>query len=211
LGSHPLPAQQLLGSIEGSVTDPSGAAISKVAVTARNLDTNLELSTTTNNSGAYRFFNLPIGRYAVRFTKDNFKTETHSPVVVQANRTTTETATLQVGSVSTTVEVTATNQLNEVDTTNGYVLGDSVIQNTPLGTGSFTQLAILSPGVNADLLGGSGSNTGLGNQAIWANGQRDTSNSFTLNAISGNNLFNGKTTSQVPPGYDRLRVGHGEN
>jgi hypothetical protein len=89
-----------------------------------------------------------------------------------------------VGHVSESVDVTASNQLDQVDTTNGYVLGETIIQNTPLGTGSFTQLAILSPGVNADLLGGSGTNAGLGNQAIWANGQRDTSNSFTLNAIS---------------------------
>jgi hypothetical protein len=48
----------------------------------------------------------------------------------------------------------------------------------PLPTGSFTGLAILSPGVNAELPGGTGANSGLGNAAIWANGQRDTSNSF---------------------------------
>jgi len=207
--STPLRAQQLLGSIEGSVTDPSGAAIAKVSLTARNLDTNLELSVTSNNNGAYRFFNLPIGRYSVTFAKDHFKTETHSPIEVQANRTTTETAVLQVGTVTTAINVTASNALNQVDTTNGYVLGEAVIQDTPLGTGSFTQLALLSPGVNADLLGGSGSNSGLGNQAIWANGQRDTSNSFTLNGISGNNLFNGKTTSQV--GSNRTVLNTGEN
>ena len=207
--SIPVSAQQLLGSIEGSVADSSGAAIAKVGLKAQNLDTNLELSATTNNNGAYRFFNLPIGRYSVTFTKANFKTETHSPIEVQANRTTTETAVLQVGTVTTAVEVTASNQLNQVDTTNGYVLGQAVIENTPLGTGSFTQLALLSPGVNADLLGGSGSNSGLGNQAIWANGQRDTSNSFTLNAISGNNLFNGKSSSQV--GSNRTVLNTGQN
>jgi hypothetical protein len=59
----------------------------------------------------------------------------------------------------------------------------------PLGTGSFTQLAILSPGVNADLLGGSETNSGFGNRAIRASGQPDTSNSFTLNAVNSNNLF----------------------
>jgi Carboxypeptidase regulatory-like domain/TonB dependent receptor len=207
LSSQRTSAQQLLGSIEGSVTDPSGAAIAKVEVKARNLDTNLEQSTTTSNSGAYRFFNLPIGRYSVEFNATGFQLEKHSPVQVQANRTSTENAALKVGSVTTAVDVTASNQLNQVDTTNGYVLGDEVIQNTPLGTGSFTQLAILSPGVNADLLGGSGSNGGLGNQAIWANGQRDTSNSFTLNAISGNNLFNGKTSSQVSSNRTSLNTG----
>ncbi len=64
-------------------------------------------------------------------------------------------------------------------------------------TGSFTGLAILSPGVNAELPGGTGANSGLGNQPIWANGQRDTSNSFLLNGVDASNLFNGKSTSQV--------------
>jgi len=201
--------QQLLGNIEGTVTDSSNAALPQVKVTARNLDTNLRQTTITNPNGYYRLLNLPIGPYAVSFSRDHFNTAVHSPVRVSANRTSTESATLQVGSVNETVRVTASNLLNQVDTTNGYVLGNAVIEDTPLGTGSFTQLAILSPGVNADLLGGSGSNSGLGNRAIWANGQRDTSNSFTINAISGNNLFNGKTTSEV--GSNRYVLNTGEN
>jgi hypothetical protein len=87
------------------------------------------------------------------------------------------------------------------------VLDSSTIQNTPLGTGSFTQLAILSPGVNADFLAGSGTNAGLGNQNIWSNGQRDTSNSFTINAISATNLFNGKSSSQVSESRFLLNTG----
>src|SRR4029077_1974461 len=62
--------------------------------------------------------------------------------------------------------------------------------NTPLGTGSFTQLALLSPGVNADFLTGSGSIAGLGNQNIFANGQRDGSNSFMVNGVQAFNVFN---------------------
>ena len=84
-----------------------------------------------------------------------------------------------------------------------------LIEDTPLGTGSFTQLAILSPGVHADFLGGAGSNSGLGNQAIFANGNRDTSNSFSLNGTSTNNLFNGNSTSQV--GENRFVLNTGEN
>src|SRR6202044_3924006 len=67
----------------------------------------------------------------------------------------------------------------------------------PLPTGSFTGVAILSPGVNAELSPGTGANSGLGNQPIWANGQRDTSNSFLLNGVDASNLFNGKSTSSV--------------
>ena len=44
---------------------------------------------------------------------------------------------------------------------------------------------------------GTGANAGLGNQPVWANGQRDTSNTFLLNGVDAKNIFNGKTTSQV--------------
>src|SRR5260370_15285830 len=71
------------------------------------------------------------------------------------------------------------------------------IDAIPLPTGSFTALALLSPGVNAELQSGAGANEGLGNAPVWANGQRDTSNSFLLNGVDARNLFNGKTTSNV--------------
>jgi hypothetical protein len=118
---------------------------------------------------------------------------------------------LQVGAVTESIEVTATPLLNETDTTNGYVLDESIIRNTPLGTVSFTQLAILSPGVNADFLAGTGSNSGLGNQAIWANGQRDSSNSFMINGVNANNLFNGKSGTQVASSRFTLNTGQGSN
>jgi hypothetical protein len=116
---------------------------------------------------------------------------------VQANRTATVNATLQIGKVNEVITVEETPLLNAVDTTNGYVLDKVQMQAVPLPTGSFTGLAILSPGVNAELPNGTGANAGLGNQPIWANGQRDTSNTFLLNGVDASNLFNGKSTSQV--------------
>src|SRR5260370_6884448 len=77
----------------------------------------------------------------------------------------------------------------------------------PLGRGSFTELAIPAPGVNADFLSGSGSNEGLGNQGIVANGQRDTSNLFTFNGVNANNLFNGNSTSNISDSRFTLNTG----
>ena len=51
--------------------------------------------------------------------------------------------------------------------------------------------------MSAELSGGTGANAGLGNAPVWANGQRDTSNTFLLNGVDASNLFNGKSTSQV--------------
>ena len=210
IGLHvPCLAQQIVGAITGTVLDSTGAVVSDAAVKARNVATNLEVTVHTQSNGSYSISNLPVGTYEVSFERMGFETETHTQVVVQVNRTATVDGNLKIGSISTTVEVTATPLMNQTDATNGYVVDQLTIQSTPLGTGSFTQLAILTPGVHADFLAGSGANAGLGNQAIFANGNRDTSNSFSLNGVSTNNLFNGNSTSQV--GENRFVLNTGEN
>ena len=190
-------AQQTLGSINGTATDASGATMQGVNVTARNTATNLKITRTSNNDGSFSFVDLPVGVYEVTFSKDGFKTEVFPQVLVQAGHTTTENAALQPGAVTATVTVSGTSLLNETNTTNGYTLGSELIENVPLGTGSFTQLAILAPGVSADFLSGAGVNAGMGNQDIFANGQRDTSNSFSFNSVTANNLFNGLSSSSI--------------
>jgi hypothetical protein len=210
IGSRsPCPAQQVVGAITGTVLDSSGAAVDGAVVKAHNLATNLEVTVHSKSNGSYSISNLPVGTYELSFTKIGFETETHTQVLVTSDRTATVDGNLKVGAVSTTVEVTATPLMNQTDATNGYVVDQLTIQDTPLGTGSFTQLAILTPGVHADFLGGAGSNAGLGNQAIFANGNRDTSNSFSLNGVGTNNLFNGNSTSQV--GENRFVLNTGEN
>jgi hypothetical protein len=204
-------AQQTLGSINGTVTDSSGAVAPKVAVKIRNVATNLEVTAETKDDGSFSVVDLPIGTYEVTFSKAGFKTQVHSQILVQGNRTTTVNAQLQPGEITSTVTVNATPLLNQTDTTNGYTLGQEVIQNIPLGTGSFTQLAILSPGVNADLLNSSGTSAGFGNQNIFANGQRSTSNSFQFNGINANNIFNGNSSSSVSGNRFVLNTGESFN
>jgi len=190
-------AQQTLGGITGSVADKTGSVLPNTEVTVVEDQTTLTRTQKTNANGIYDFVNLPIGTYTLTFTHDGFQTQKIPGIPVQANRTATINVTLPVGKVGTIVEVQAEPLMNAVDTTNGYVMDEQQIQEVPLPTGSFTGLAILSPGVNAELSGGTGVNSGLGNQPIWANGQRDTSNSFLLNGVDASNLFNGKSTSQV--------------
>jgi len=190
-------AQTTLGAITGEVSDASGGVLSDTVVTAVADQTGLTRTAKTNAGGAYLFSNLPIGAYSLTFVHEGFETQRVPAIQVQADRTATVNAQLKIGQVSTSVTVEESPLMNAVDTTNGYVLDKQQIETIPLPTGSFTGLAILSPGVNAELPGGTGSNSGLGNAPIWANGQRDTSNSFLLNGVDASNLFNGKSTSQV--------------
>jgi hypothetical protein len=192
-----LQGQQTLGGITGQVVDPSGSAVPGAEVKATSEDTKLERSTQSNAQGVYTLNDLPIGKYTVTVATTGFSTEKIPGILVQADRTVSLQAQLKLGAVADSVEVDVNPLLNAVDTTNGYVLDRAQIEAIPLPTGSFTGVAILSPGVNAELPGGTGVNSGLGNAPIWANGERDTSNSFLLNGVDGSNLFNGKSTSQV--------------
>ena len=195
--SSPGTHAQTLGGITGTVTDSSGAAIVDTTISLINDQTTLSRTQKTNEVGSYDFVNLPIGNYTLTFTHAGFQTQKIPSILVQADRTATVNASLKVGDLGTTVTVEASPLMNAVDTTNGYILDKEQLEAVPLPTGSFTGLAILSPGVNAELSGGTGVNNGLGNQPIWANGQRDTSNTFMMNGVDASNLFNGKSTSSV--------------
>ena len=200
-------AQQTLGSLSGTVTDQTGAILPKSTISLVADQTGASRMAVANSAGNYSFTALPIGTYSLTVTSPGFNTERVAGVRVQADRTTTLAVKMKPGEVSTSIDVTASSQLHTTDPTNGYVLDAATIELTPLGTGSFTQLATLSPGVHADFLAGTGSNTGLGNQNIYANGQRSSSNTFTFNGVMANNLFNGQSSSQVTENRAVLNTG----
>lgn len=202
-------AQQTLGSINGTVLDPAGAAIPDATITVTNSSIDFTRSAKSQANGFFQIFNLPIGTYTVKISHDGFETSELSGIGVQEARATTVNGTLKLGQVSNTVEVTDNPMLNATDATNGYTLDSAQIAETPLATGSFTQLAVLAPGVNAELLSGVGTNAGLGNQPIWANGQRDTSNTFQVNGVDVTNLFNGKSSSQDTSQRYNFNIGEG--
>jgi hypothetical protein len=188
-------AQQTLGSINGTVLDQSNAVVPGATVTATAQAIGVTRTTTTQSNGFYQIFNLPVGVYVVQVTREGFDTTNVAGIHVQEAQARTVNATLHLGRTTESVEVTANPLLNATDTTNGYTLDTTQIEITPLATGSFTQLAVLSPGVNAELLSNLDTNAGLGNQNIWANGQRATSNTFQVNGADATNLFNGMSSS----------------
>jgi len=209
--TRPAFAQQTLGSINGTVLDSSGASVSDATITVTASQIDVTRTAKTQADGFFQVFNLPIGAYKVSVSRDGFETTNQEGVLVQEARATTLNVALQVGKQSQTVEVTANPMLNATDATNGYTLDAGQIEETPLATGSFTQLAVLAPGVNAELLSGVGTNAGLGNQPIWANGQRDTSNTFQVDGVDVTNLFNGKSSSQDTSQRYNFNIGQGSN
>jgi hypothetical protein len=145
----------------------------------------------------YDFVNLPIGTYTLTFTHDGFETQKIPSITVQADRTATVNAVLPVGQVGTVVEVQAEPLMNAVDTTNGYVLDEEQIQAVPLPTGSFTGLAILSPGVNAELPRRHRRQQRPGQSADLGQWPARYQQQLPAQRRRRQQLFNGKSTSQV--------------
>ncbi|MGA2217261.1 MAG: carboxypeptidase-like regulatory domain-containing protein, partial [Terracidiphilus sp.] len=93
----PTVAQQTLGSLNGSVLDPTGAAVPGATVTVSDAAINVTASTTTQTDGFFQIFNLPIGTYAINVGHDGFDTTTIPKVAVQEAHTSTINITLKVG------------------------------------------------------------------------------------------------------------------
>ena len=128
-------AQQTLGSLNGTVIDPSNAAVAGATVTATDPDINVTRTTKTQGNGFFQIFNLPVGTYSVKAERDGFETTNLSGITVQEARATTVPVTLKVGEVSTTVEVIANPLLNATDATNGYTLDSTADRDDSAGDG----------------------------------------------------------------------------
>jgi hypothetical protein len=135
------------GSIQGTVTDPSGAVVSGAKVTITNKDTGQVIRTTSGSSGLYTSPGLVPGSYLVRTEASGFKSA-ELPVIVQVGVTTNGNVQLAVGQGTETVEVEgASVGVNTEQAEVQGVLSAPQIENLPVNGRNFLDLAQLEPGV----------------------------------------------------------------
>src|SRR5437868_14561290 len=115
-------AQIQNGQFTGTVTDPSGAAISGAKVTVTNVGTNLSVTTTTDQTGLYKFNELPAGTYRITSEAQGFKTVTNNDLVLNAGSTQRTDFKMQLGQTREVVEVTGESAIVQTD--------DSKLANT---------------------------------------------------------------------------------
>ena len=137
------------GSISGTITDSSGAAIKGATVTVTNTDRNhVERTVVTNGAGFYTATALPLGHYSVQITDQGFKASSVTGLELHVNDAITVNRSLPAGSTSETVTVTAeTLGINLQDATSSGLINSEQINEMPLVTRNYETLMNLQPGV----------------------------------------------------------------
>ncbi|HXN49932.1 MAG TPA: carboxypeptidase regulatory-like domain-containing protein [Bryobacteraceae bacterium] len=204
---------QVSASLSGTVTDPSGAALSGAAVAAKNVDTEAVRTTVTNAEGRYQFFSLAVGEYELRSSKAGFKEEVRTGVHLVVGQSATLDMELPVGESSQQITVSGDAPLVGVTTESiAGLVGERQIKDLPLNGRSYDELLTLNPGVvnfTWEKTGGIGvSNSTTGNN-FAVEGNRPQQNLFLLNGVeftgaAENNMQPGGTSQQLL-GVDAVR------
>lgn len=183
-------AQQISGSIRGTVVDPTGAAVLGASVSATQTETGLNRIAMTDRSGEYVLVELPVGHYRLRVEGKGFQTYIQQGITLDVNETATVPVRLAVGAETQHVDVQADAQLIQSTVTSlGKTVSEREVLDLPLNGRNFTQLGLLQPGVVPLTPGLAEAGGSLRDgQAYAVNGQRPESNNFL---IDGANNFNG--------------------
>ncbi|HWB84612.1 MAG TPA: TonB-dependent receptor [Bryobacteraceae bacterium] len=141
------------GSIQGTITDPSGAVVPQATVTAVNVATGVETVRETTAAGFYVLSPLPAGQYNVKVTANGFQTTTQPNVTVDALATVSLSLQLQLGNATQEVTVSeSTTMLHTDDATLGGTMENNVYTALPLAMNGVprdpTQFIALMPGVS---------------------------------------------------------------
>jgi hypothetical protein len=199
--SAPLLAQ-FRSSIEGTVSDPSGAVVAGVQIVLTNTETGVSQTTQSSAEGSYHFPSLPPGSYKLTATKPGFQTLIQENVSLLAQETRTVPLVMKVGQIQETVTVTAENapiQFSEAKVASDISARE--LHELPLAGRNILNLLTVTPGVTG--VGTAGANAGgtdvfslVNNPFANANGQRGDGNAFYVD--------NSLATSNPDPGAFNL-------
>ncbi len=195
----PLVAQTTVstGSIQGTITDPTGAVVPGTKITVSNKDTGLTIKLVSSSSGAYNSGALIPGNYEVRVEAAGFKTVT-VPLTVQVGVTSPGSVTLQVGQTTTVISVESNPLLvsTEQATVQG-VLTANEIDTLPVNGRNFLDLAALEPGVQIQD-GGNFDPTKNGFSSISFGGRFGRTARIELDGVDISDETVGTTTQNIP-------------
>jgi hypothetical protein len=190
LSSH-APAQETVNyaSVGGRVTDPAGAAVEGASVVARQIDTNIASTETTDRDGRFRFPYLKIGEYSLAVRRQGFQELTRR-VILTVGAAFDLPFVLSIGANETSVTVSAQSSVLEAARTQiASTISQTEVKNLPLNGRNYFDLALLAPGVSPTNTAANqlfAETSEVPGQGISIGSQRNFSNSFIIDGVSAN-------------------------
>jgi outer membrane receptor protein involved in Fe transport len=179
------------GSIEGSITDESGAVLPGVTVTVRNAATGFTRDAITDATGRYRAPLLPVGSYEVTASLTGFATTKRPSITLNIGQALVADMTLKVASAAETVTVSAEAPIIETSRTHqASTVNERAVANLPVNGRNFIDFVLTTPGVVRDVRTGD----------ISFGGLRGTLNSVVIDGADNNNTFFGQTLGRTGSG-----------
>jgi hypothetical protein len=206
--AHPANAQTVTtGTVIGTVTDPSGAAVTDATVVLRNKATNGQATQKTNSAGQYTFVNVAPGEYEITVKKDGFRTSDVASLTVQVSKSYNVDVRLEIGSASESVTVTteARVELQTTDAQVGTVVGGTTLVRLPTLQRDASELLTLQPGTTPYDSGTP--NGSFGNTGGTVAGARSDQNTISLDGIdiTDNTVGGGSNAVNfIPTGVESL-------
>lgn len=180
------------GTIQGTVTDSTGAVVPDAKVTVTNTATNAAMNVMTNSDGNYTVPNLLVGSYSVSVTKEGFKKFVRSGITLEVDQRAEINISLETGAVSEQVEVTGQGALVDTATaTFGKVIESRRVSDLPVNGRNALSLVLLVPAVQSGVgptasgFGDRGTQVSL----IRINGGPLATNNFLVDGLSSTNVY----------------------
>jgi hypothetical protein len=194
------------GTVIGTITDPSGAAVPDAAVVLRNKSTNNQATQKTNAAGQYTFVNVAPGEYQITVKRDNFRTADVAALTVEVAKSYNVDVRLEIGAASESVTVTteARVELQTTDAQIGTVVGGTTLVRLPTLQRDASELLTLQPGTTPY---DTAANGGFGNQGGTVAGARSDQNMVSMDGIdiTDNTVGGGANAANfIPTGVESL-------
>jgi hypothetical protein len=190
---------QSTGAIEGTVTDPSGAAVPNASVNVKDPSHGVDRTQATDSAGIYYIPSLPVGTYSVEVKAPGLTTTDARGVVVEVGTTAKMDFSLQVASSTQVIEIQATAPLTDTTTASlASMVNERAVQEIPLNGRHFVDLAQLTEGT---VQGPANGNLtvplrGQGTFSFNSAGGREDAVNFMVNGINMNDKNNQQVTFQ---------------
>lgn len=139
--------QEFRGALIGTITDPQGSVINGATVSIKNIETNIEIIATTNDSGSYNFPLLLPGKYTLKVAMRGFKTAQRESIEIRVADRLTLDVQMEVGVAESVLIVGSSPVLETGSVGTGTVITSKQISELPLSEGTAYQLATLAPGI----------------------------------------------------------------